>query len=81
MAADIKKMYWAVELAPADRDLHRFVWRANEKDDLKDYRMTTVTFGVTASPFAAIRALQQTAIDFYSEHPISQDHVKTLIIS
>ena len=28
ISADISKMYRAVELAPKDRDLHRFVWRA-----------------------------------------------------
>jgi len=27
LTADVSKMYRAIELAPSDRDLHRFVWR------------------------------------------------------
>ena len=40
----VNKMYWA------DRDFHRFVWRNNPKDPLLDYRMTRITFGVSATP-------------------------------
>ena len=40
-------------LVPSDHDLHRFVWRKSLKDSLYDYRMTRVTFGVSASSFAA----------------------------
>ena len=34
MVADIGKMYRAIELPHADRDLHRFVWRSNPKETL-----------------------------------------------
>lgn len=34
IVADISKMYRAIELPPADRDLHHFVWRTNPKDTL-----------------------------------------------
>ncbi len=37
--------------------------------------MTRVTFGVTASAFVAIQALQQTATDFASENPLASKHV------
>ena len=43
-------MYRAVELSPPDRDLHRFVWCSTPEQELKDYQMTRVTFGVSASP-------------------------------
>ena len=42
--ADISKMYRAVELTPADRDLHRFLWRASPEQPIRTYRMTRVTF-------------------------------------
>ena len=56
-------MYRAVELSESDKDLHRFVWRSQPNESLKDYRMTRVTFGVSASSFAANMAVKQNAID------------------
>ena len=51
------------------RDLHRFVWRRNEHDTLKDYRMTRLTFGVSASSFAVNMAVKQNAILYEKSHP------------
>ena len=42
-------MYRAVKLVPEDKDLYRFVWRENTTEPLIDYRMTRITFGVSAS--------------------------------
>ena len=64
-------MYRAVELEESDRDLHRFVWKCSEEDTLKDYRMTRVTFGISASSFAANMAIKQNAIDLSSEFPLA----------
>ena len=62
VSADISKMYREVELAEEDRDLHRFLWRPTPDDPVQDYRMKRVTFGVSASPYLAVRTLQQTAM-------------------
>ena len=43
LAADVNKMYRAIELVESDQDLHHFVWRSDPSDHLKDYRMTRVT--------------------------------------
>ena len=64
-------MYRAVHLDPADRDLHRFLWREEPTAPLVDFRMTRVTFGVSASPYLAIKTLQQTALDFADQFPIA----------
>ena len=45
LTTDVSKIYRAIELVPADRDLHRIMWHNN----LKHYRITQVTFGVSAS--------------------------------
>ena len=63
VSADIPKMYREVELAEEDRDLHRFLWRPTTEDPIQDFRMKRVTFGVSASPYLAVRTLQQTAQD------------------
>ena len=77
LTTDVSKMYRAVELVPADRDLHRFVWRNDPQDVLLDYRMTRVTFGVSASSFAANMAVKQNALDHALEFPLAAKCVDT----
>ena len=74
--ADISKMYREVKLAPEDKDLHRFIWRATPDVPVQDFRMTRVTFGVSASPYLAVRTLQQTAEDHGEEYPTVTHHIK-----
>ncbi len=76
LTTDVSKMYRAVELVPPDRDLHRFVWRRSPDEPLLDYRMTRVTFGVSASSFAANMAVKQNALDFAMEYPLAAEVVK-----
>ncbi len=73
---DVSKMYRAVELVPDDRDLHRFVWRSNQSEVLRDYRMTRVTFGVSASSFAANMCVKQNAIDCAGKYPLAAKAVE-----
>ena len=73
--ADISKMYREVLLHPADRNLHRFLWRASPTDPLQDFRMCRVTFGVSASPYLAVRTLQQTAKDHRGDYPKVTHHI------
>lgn len=68
---DVSKMYRAVNLADSDKDFHRFVWRDSPDKPLLDYRMTRVTFGVSASSFAANMSLKQNAIDLADQYPMA----------
>ena len=76
LTADISKMYREVGLSDLDKDLHRFLWRPTPQQPIKDYRMTRVTFGVSASPYLAVRTLQQAAEDHRGGHPIASHHIK-----
>ena len=71
LTTDVSKMYRAVQLVETDKDLHRFVWRSSSDHPLKDYRMTRVTFGVSASSFAVNMAVKQNAEDHASEFPLA----------
>ena len=73
LTTDVSKMYRAVELDMSDRDFHCFVWRSKPEDTLKDYRMTRVTFGVSASSFAANMAVKKNAIDFAHEYLLAAE--------
>ena len=76
LVSDVSKMYRAVELVDDDKDFHRFVWRSSTKDCLIDYRMTRVTFGVSASSFAANMAVKQNAINHSLEYPEAAEVVR-----
>ena len=53
-----------------------FIWRATPDQPLGDYRMTRVTFGVSASPYLAVRTLQKTAEDHGEGYPNVTKHIK-----
>ena len=71
ITADISKMYRAVQLTPSDQDYHRFVWRSDCSRPLIDYRMTRITFGVSASSFAANMSVKQNAADYKIHYPLA----------
>ena len=77
ITADVSKMYQEVELSVSDRDFHRFLWRSAPEGVISDYRMTRVTFGVSASPYLAVGTLQQTADDHAQGHPEAAQHIKS----
>lgn len=76
ITTDISKMYRAIELADCDRDLHRFVWRSNKCDTIKDYRMTRLTFGISASSFIANMCVKQNAINLSLQYPLAAKAVQ-----
>ena len=71
ITADISKMYRAVQRTPSDQDYHRFVWRSDCNKPLIDYRMTRITFGVSASSFAANMSVKQNAADYKIHYPLA----------
>ena len=77
LTADISKMYRAIELTPSDRDFHRFLWRSDQSQVIQDYRMTRVTFGVSASCFAANMSVKRNASELADRYPQAANAVST----
>ena len=75
LTADIKGMYREIVLDESDRQYHRFLWRADPGDPVADYKMNRVTFGVAASPYIAVRTLQQVAQDHGQDLPLVREHM------
>ena len=73
VSGDISKMYREVVLAPEERSFHRF---AAPTDPWREFQMNRVTFGVTASPYLAVKTLQQVARDFGSSLPQASYHIE-----
>ena len=75
LTGDITKMYRQILLTPEDQHYHRFYHQTAPDKPPQVYCMNRVTFGVTCSPFLAVRTLQQTATDFGKDYPETQKHI------
>lgn len=62
LTGDVEKMYLQVLVRPEDRKYQRILWR-EEGNTVSTYELNTVTFGLAASPFLAVRSLHQLAED------------------
>ena len=76
LVADVSRMYRAIALTPQDRDLHRFVWRNAPNLPLQDFRMTRITFRVSASSFIANMCVKQNAQDHTNAFPLAAKAVE-----
>lgn len=68
-SADIEKMYLHVNLNKRHRDYQRIIWRKDSSESLKNYRFTTLTFGINCSPYLAMATMQHHAKQESSEFP------------
>lgn len=66
---DIVKMYRQIAVHPQDSHLQRIVWRCDQDSDVKDYELTSVTYGTTSAPYLALRVLKQLAKEERSRWP------------
>ncbi|XP_025270370.1 uncharacterized protein LOC112639710 [Camponotus floridanus] len=70
LATDVEKMYRQIEVHQQDRDLQRILWRSSPKENIQEYQLKTVTYGLSCAPFLAIRTLHQLAHDEKSSYPL-----------
>jgi len=60
--ADISRMYRCIDIHEEDAQYQRIFWR-DEKGLIKEYFLTTVTFGTASAPFTVMRVIHQIASD------------------
>ncbi|XP_054083368.1 uncharacterized protein LOC128920314 [Zeugodacus cucurbitae] len=66
ITADVKKMFRQVEINPLHRKWQRILWRESPVEPLRSFEFATVTYGMTSSPYNAIRSFRQCAVDNYN---------------
>lgn len=66
VVADVEKMFRQVQVAAEHQPWQSIVWRENPTEELKTYRLTTVTYGTRSGPYLAVRTLVQCARDNYA---------------
>ncbi|XP_071577845.1 uncharacterized protein [Temnothorax nylanderi] len=70
MVTNIAKMYRQILVHPDDRDLQRILWRKDRAEAVQEYRLNTVTYGLSYAPYLAIRTLHQLAADEGHRFPL-----------
>ena len=75
LIADIKQMYRQINMDESHCDFQRILYRFDTNAPIQEYRLNTVTYGVSSSPFLAIRTLQQLASDEKQNFPIASEIV------
>ncbi|XP_031632795.1 uncharacterized protein LOC116346734, partial [Contarinia nasturtii] len=55
--ADVAKMYRQILVAEEQQNYQRILWRKNKSENIKEYKLTTVTYGTSSAPFVAVNTL------------------------
>ncbi|XP_060808788.1 uncharacterized protein LOC106133502 isoform X2 [Amyelois transitella] len=80
LIADIKEMFSQIRVRKKDRDALRFLWKPSSSDSssqltIKEYRMSTVIFGASCSPFIAQFVKNKNAKSFAEKYPKAVDAI------
>lgn len=74
--ADIEKMYRQIMVHQEHQDYQRILWREDPHKPVRDYCLTTATFGTAYASHSSIRSLQQLAADERDCFPIGSRIIK-----
>ncbi|XP_063828971.1 uncharacterized protein LOC135078303 [Ostrinia nubilalis] len=70
---DVKQMYRQILVPEEDVEYQRILWRPSADGPVRDYRLLTVTYGVSSAPFQALRTMAQLATDSAEEYPAGSE--------
>ncbi|GFS49205.1 DUF1758 domain-containing protein [Trichonephila inaurata madagascariensis] len=68
-AADVKQMYRQILIDPDDQNLQKIVWRKSLYSNIKEYKLSTATYGTALASFMATRCLHQISLDCEPQNP------------
>lgn len=71
--ADVAKMYRQIMVNEKDQDLQRIIWRKDPSEQIKHYKLKTITYGTASAPFLAIRTLKQLALDEKANYSLGSE--------
>ncbi|KAJ0174495.1 hypothetical protein K1T71_009603 [Dendrolimus kikuchii] len=69
ITADICKMYRQILIRSQDRAFQHILWRNEPSEPLQEHELKTITYGISSSPYLAIRTLRQLAEDHGATFP------------
>ncbi|XP_030759066.1 uncharacterized protein LOC115884583 [Sitophilus oryzae] len=73
---DIKQMYRQILIQPQFQNFQRIIWRFSSDEPIQEYKLLTVTYGVSSAPYLALRTLQELANQGESHFPLAAKAIK-----
>ena len=71
--ADCVKMFRQILVDPSHRVYQHVLWRKTPSDKVETYELNTITYGLSCSPYLALRVMQQLKADHGHEFPLAAD--------
>lgn len=75
--ADIVKMYRQILIRDEDLPYQHILWRSSPNEQVKEYELCTITYGMNAAPYLAIRCLHQLDLENGPEFPLATNLLRT----
>ncbi|GFV45899.1 DUF1758 domain-containing protein [Trichonephila clavipes] len=60
---DIEQIYRQILVADEDQKYQQILWRNNSNENIRTYKLKTVTYGLASASFLATRCIKQIALD------------------
>lgn len=73
---DIKSMFTQILVSKKHIDFQRMLWRFSPDEEIKDFRLKRVTFGISSSPYLANRVILQLVADEGARFPLASEVLK-----
>ncbi|XP_071051383.1 uncharacterized protein [Onthophagus taurus] len=73
ITADAEKMYRMILIHKTQRDFQRILWRYDPNDEIKPYRLNTVTYGTSSASFLATRVLHQVGLNCRNSNAVASN--------
>lgn len=69
ISCDMEKMFLQIKVDEVDTNYQLIYWRFGENEQIKVFRLKRLVFGLTNSPYTAIRCVKQLALEAAEEYP------------
>ena len=79
LSTDIRMMYRQIRVRPEDCQYQHILWRPSNTDQITEFELTTITYGLKSSPFLAQRVIAQLSLDDGVKYPLAANVLKSSI--
>lgn len=71
LSADVKKMFRQILIHKDDQKYQKILWRFDDNEEIREFVLRTVTYGMKSSPFLAMRVMIELAENYAERYPLA----------